>query len=227
MSFSTDFLAGARACLPVAPGIAAFGVITGVAMIGAGLSPWLAVAMTVIVYAGTAQLAALQLFVAGAPMPVILFAGLVLNLRLVLYSLALAPHTSGMSLRRKLALSYLVSDNGYAHFAARYGGAPDTRARIDYLLGACSAIWVAWHVGSIAGIAAGARVPEGWHLEFVVTLTFLALAVAVIRDRALAAAAVAAGITAVLAYPLPFRLGLLAAVAAGIAAGIAWERWTR
>jgi predicted branched-subunit amino acid permease len=224
---SKDFLAGARACLPVAPGVAAFGVITGVAMVGAGLSPWLAVAMTVIVYAGTAQLAALQLFVAGAPLPVILFAGLVLNLRLVLYSLALAPHVGGLSRRRKLALSYLVSDNGYAHYAARYAGAPDTRSKIDYLLGACSAVWVAWHVGSIAGIAAGARVPEGWHLEFVVTLTFLALAIAVIRDRALAAAAAAAGITAVLAYPLPFRLGLIVAAAVGIGAGVAWERWTR
>jgi predicted branched-subunit amino acid permease len=227
LTLSRDFLAGARACLPVAPGIAAFGVITGVATIGAGFSPWLALAMTAIVYAGTAQLAALQLLVAGAPMPVILLAGLVLNLRLVLYSLALAPHVGGASLRRKLALSYLVSDNGYAHFAARYGGPPDTRAKIDYLLGASSSVWVAWHVGSIAGIAAGARVPEGWHLEFVVTLTFLALAIAVIRDRALAAAGTAAGITAILAYPLPFRLGLLVAVAAGIAAGIAWERWTR
>jgi predicted branched-subunit amino acid permease len=224
---SRDFLAGARACLPAAPGLIAFGTIAGVAMVGAGLSPWLAIVMSVLVYAGTAQLAALQLYVAGAAMPVILFAGLVLNLRMVLYSLALAPHVGRESLRRRLALSYLVSDNGYAHFAAHHDGPADTPAKIDYLLGSCSSVWIAWHVGTLAGIVAGARVPEGWRLEFVVTLTFLALAVMVVRDRALAAAATASGIAAVLAYGLPFRLGLFAAIAAGVAAGMAWERWTR
>lgn len=227
MLLSQDFLAGARACLPVAPGLIAFGTIAGVAMVGAGLSPWLAVVMSVIVYAGTAQLAALQLFVAGAPLPVILVAGLILNLRLVLYSLAIAPHVARDRLRRRIALSYLVSDNGYAYFAARYAGTPDTRDKVDYLLGACSTVWVVWHIGTLAGIVAGARVPAGWHLEFVVTLTFLALAIAVIRDRATAAAAAASGVAAVLAYGLPFRLGLLAAIAAGIAAGMAWDRWTR
>jgi predicted branched-subunit amino acid permease len=227
LHLSRDFLAGFRASLPVTPGIAAFGLITGVASVGAGLSPWLAVAMTVIVYAGTAQLAALQLFVAGAPLPVIFAAGTVLNIRFVLYSLAVAPHVAGSSLRRRLALSYLLSDNGYAPFAARYSGGPDTTAKIDFLLGSCSGVWVAWHVGAIAGAVAGARVPPGWHLEFVVTLTFLALAIAVIRDRALAAAACASGIAAILAYGLPYRLGLLVAAAVGIGAGMAWERWTR
>lgn len=227
MHLSKDFLAGARACLPIAPGMVVFGMIAGVALVGAGLPPWLAGAMSVIVYAGTAQLAALQLYAAGTPLPIILFAGLILNLRMVLYSLTVAPHVAHASRRRKLALSYLLSDNGYAHFAARFAGPPDTRNKVDYLLGACSAIWVMWQAGTAAGVVAGASVPEGWHLEFVVTLTFLALAIAVIRDRALAAAAAAAGIGAVLAYPLPFRLGLLVAVAAGIAAGVAWERWTR
>src|SRR5262245_26382735 len=227
LQLSEDFLAGARACLPATPGVAAFGVIMGVATVGAGLSPWLAVVMTVIVYAGTAQLAALQLFVAGAPLPIILIAGLILNIRFVLYSLAVAPHVARGSARRRLALAYLLSDNGYGHFAARYSGAADASGKVDYLLGSCSAVWVAWNAGTIAGVAAGARVPAGWHLEFVVTLTFLALAIAVIRDRALAAAALASGVTAMLAYPLPFRLGLSAAAAVGIAAGLVWERWRR
>jgi len=51
--------------------------------------------------------------------------------------------------------------------------------------------------------------------------------VASIRDRAAAAAALAAGITAVVAIDLPFRLGLIAAAIAGIAAGVVADRWTR
>ena len=108
MHLSKDFLAGARACLPIAPGMVVFGMIAGVALVGAGLPPWLAGAMSVIVYAGTAQLAALQLYAAGTPLPIILFAGLILNLRMVLYSLTVAPHVAHASRRRNLALSYLL-----------------------------------------------------------------------------------------------------------------------
>ncbi len=70
----------------------------------------------------------------------------------------------------------------------------------------------------------GARIPAAWHLEFSIVLTFLGVVVPTIRDRAIAAAALAAGITAVLARPLPLRLGLLLAAAAGIAAGMLVER---
>jgi hypothetical protein len=78
--------------LPVLPGVATFGVISGVAMIGSGMTPFTAMAMSVATYAGTAQLAALQLLAAGAPLVVIFFAALVLNLRFALYSLSMAPH---------------------------------------------------------------------------------------------------------------------------------------
>jgi predicted branched-subunit amino acid permease len=89
---SRPFLEGARAVLPVLPGVATFGVISGVAMIGSGMTPFTAMAMSVATYAGTAQLAALQLLAAGAPLVVIFFAALVLNLRFALYSLSMAPH---------------------------------------------------------------------------------------------------------------------------------------
>jgi branched chain amino acid efflux pump len=224
---SAHFLAGLRACLPVLPGVAAFGAISGVAMVGAGLSPWLAALMSVIVFAGTAQLAALQLVAAGAPLGVIFLAGVILNLRFILYSLSIAPHLQSLRPRARWLAGYFLSDNGYAHTIARIASQPAAPGHDEFFMGACTAIWVTWEGATVAGIVVGAGIPESWSLNFVVVLTFTALAVTSIRDFAAAAAALAAGVTALLAVDLPFRLGLITAAIAGVAAGIVAERWTR
>lgn len=212
--------------LPVLPGVVTFGTITGVAMVGAGLSPWGAVAMSLVVFAGTAQLASLQLAAAGASLPVIFFASLVINLRFALYSLSLSRYVRHAPRGLRIALSYLLSDNGYAHALARFAAHPDEPRKPEYLLGSEVMIWLSWQGATFAGIALGQGLPREWSLDFIVTLTFLALAAGAVRDRPALAAAVASGGVAIATHSLPFRLGLLAATAAGIAAGIAAERWT-
>lgn len=207
--------------------MAAFGVISGVAMVGAGLSPFLAAAMSLIVFAGTAQLAALQLVAAGTPLGVIVLAGLILNLRFVLYSLSVSPYLRRLPRGARWLAAYFLSDNGYAHTIARTVSRPDEPGHADYFMGACAAVWVTWQAATLAGIVLGAGIPASWSLEFVVVLTFTALAVASVRDLAGGAAALAAGATALAATGLPFRLGLIAAAAAGVAAGMTAERWTR
>jgi len=227
LRLSPQLIAGARAVLPVLPGVITFGVITGVAMIGAGLSAWGAVAMSVLVFAGTAQLAALQLAAAGASLPVIFFAGLIINLRFALYSLSISRYVGHAPRGLRIALSYLLSDNGYAHAVARFGVHPDEPRKPEYLLGSEIMIWTAWQAATLAGIAVGTGLPRAWSLEFIVTLTFLALAASSIRDRPGLAAASASGAIAIAAYALPYRLGLLLATGAGVAAGLLAERWTR
>lgn len=76
----------------------------------------------------------------------------------------------------------------------------------------------------IAGAVAGAQVPAAWSLDFVVTLSFLALLVPALRTRADLAAAVVAGAMALVAAGLPYKLALVTASIAGIAAGVAVER---
>lgn len=213
--------------LPVLPGVGTFGLICGVAMVGSGMSPAAAMALSLAAYAGTAQLAALQLLGAGAPLAVIFLAALVLNLRFALYSLSMAPHFRAATTPRKWLYAYLLSDNGYAHFVARYASHPDAPGKAGYYLGACAMIWSVWQGSTALGVALGAGVPPAWRLEVTVTLTFFALGISVIRDKAMAVAAATAAVTAVLAVGLPYRLGLLAAAGAGIAAGVVADRWTR
>lgn len=218
-----QFLAAVKACLPVLPGVFAFGAISGVAMVAAGMPHYMAMAMSVLVYAGTSQLAALQLLSSGTPLAIVILAGLVINLRFSIYSLSIAPHLAAAGPRWKLLLAYLLSDNGYAMTIRGYERPQDAAGKVWYYLGCCSVIWLTWQTATLTGIVLGTRIPAGWHLEFSIVLTFLGIVAPTIRDRAVAAAACASGVTAVLAWPLPLRLGLLIAVAAGICAGMLAE----
>ena len=223
MQLHPQFRAAVKACLPVLPGVLAFGTISGVAMVAAGMPYHLAMAMSVLVYAGNAQLAALQLLSSGTPLAIAILAALVINLRFCIYSLSMAPHLAAAGPRWRPLLSYLLTDNGYAVTLRGYERALGAADKVWYYFGSSAAIWVSWQAGALTGVLVGARIPAAWHLEFSIVLTFLGVVVPTIRDRAVAAAACAAGLTAVLAQPLPLRLGLLLAAAAGIAAGMLVE----
>lgn len=218
-----QFLAAVKACLPVLPGVLAFGTISGVAMVAAGMPYYLAMLMSVLVYAGSSQLAALQLLTSGSPLAIAILAALVINLRFSIYSLSIAPHLAAAGAGWRPLLSYLLSDNGYAMSLRGYERPLGAADKVWYYFGCCAAIWITWQIGTLTGVLLGARIPAGWHLEFSIVLTFLAIVAPTIRDRAVAAAACAAGVTAVIAWPLPLRLGLLLAVAAGITAGMLAE----
>ena len=192
-------------------------------MVAAGMPNYLAMLMSILVYAGSSQLAALQLFSSGTPLAIIIVAALVINLRFSIYSLSIAPHLAAAGPRWRPLLSYLLSDNGFAMSLRGYDRPMTAADKVWYYLGSCAAIWTTWQIGTLSGVLLGTRIPAGWHLEFSIVLTFLAIVAPTIRDRAVAAAACAAGVTAVLAWHLPLRLGLLLAVAAGISAGMLTE----
>ena len=192
-------------------------------MVAAGMPNYMAMAMSVLVYAGSSQLAALQLLTSGSPLAIAILAALVINLRFFIYSLSMAPHLAAAGPRWRPLLSYLLTDNGYAMSLRGYERPLQAADKVWYYLGCSAAIWITWQIGTLTGVLVGARIPADWHLEFSIVLTFLAIVAPTIRDRAVAAAACAAGITAELAWPLPLRLGLLLAVAAGIGAGMLVE----
>ena len=216
-----QLLIGLRASLPTAPGIFAWGVIAGVATVGAGLAPFTAYLMCTIIYAGSAQLAALQMLATGTPIPIIGLAALIINSRFALFSLSVAQLIPGMSLAKRVGFAYLLSDNAYGIAFVRFASRPDDPHKDSLLMGSCVAVWVSYQVGIIVGVVTGSAIPSSWSLEFAVPLTFLALGIAVIRDVPMVTAALAAGLVAVLTWHLPYRLGLALAAIAGIAAGMA------
>jgi 4-azaleucine resistance transporter AzlC len=218
------FVAGAKDIVPVLLALIPFGVAFGASAIGSGLSAVEALGMSVFVFAGAAQLAALPLLSAGASVAIVVLTVLVINLRLTLYSASLAPHFGRLPGRWKGLLSYLLTDQAFAATITRFDdGEIEGRNKRWYYLGVALAIWVAFQAATLAGVFLGALASDGWSLDFVLPLIFIALALPAIKDRTTGAAAVAAGVASVFAAALPLNLGLIAAALVGVLGGLAAE----
>ena len=214
------FLAGARACIPLSPGVLLFGMVCGAAAAGAGLTPGQSFALSWMVFAGSSQIVATQLFAAGAPGWVIVLTGWVVNLRFMMYSASLAQPFRGESRGARWLAGYLLTDQAFAVTLARV---LDGRKDIPwFFLGIAATLWLLWQIASLAGIYLGARVPPRWSIDFVVALTFIGVLAPLLRNRAMAAAAAAGGLTSVYLV-LPLKLNLMAAALIGAAVGIAME----
>lgn len=213
------FRLGRRAILPFLPGAFAWGMISGVAMVKGGLTvPW-AAAMSLLVYAGSAQLAALPLIVAGAPLWVIVATGLITNLRFVIYSAALRPYFADRTLGRRIALGYFMTDFTFVRFmrSAQEGSMPE-RHRDSWFAGVCSSNWITWQVSALTGIIGASYVPSEWGLEFTGTLALVALVGPSLNVRPAVIGALMAALVAVFTHALPFKLGLFCGALAGILA---------
>jgi predicted branched-subunit amino acid permease len=180
-----------------------------------------------LVYAGSAQLAALPLIAAAAPIWVVLLTATVVNLRFVIFSAGLRPFFRRFSLGRRLLLGYVTTDIGFALFLSRYASAPEEERgsleQVWFFLGIAACNWMAWQAMSVLGIVLAAQVPGAWGLEFASILALIALTMPMITSRPALVGAVTAGLVAVAGAGLPLKLGLVAAVVAGIAAAMSAE----
>lgn len=215
---------GIRDTAPMLPGIAPFGIIAGAAAVAAGLAPTPAAGLSLIVFAGASQLAAVELIARQATWPVILLTILVINLRFVMYSAVLAPWLAHLPLRIKAVLAYLITDQAFAVTVTRQRRRPDAVGLPWYYFGAAISLWLTWQTGTVIGVLLGSLVPASWQLDFTVPLVFLALLVPLLTDRASLVAAGVAGAVALVGRGLPWNLGLIVAAVAGIAAGLIAER---
>ncbi|MFB6300623.1 MAG: AzlC family ABC transporter permease [Halobacteriales archaeon] len=218
-----DFLSGVKAFAPVLLGIIPFGMVSGVAAVTAGFTGLQALGMSLIVFAGASQLAAIELIRADAPAAIIVLTAVIVNVRLMMYSASLAPYFRSFSRLRKWLCAYLLTDPAFALSITEFT-ADETTDRLWYYLGTTVPGWVMWQVGTVVGILLGVRVPPEWQLEFAVPLVFMTLLFGAIEDRATAGAAIVAGIVAIGGAAFPFNLGLPTAALLGIAAGLTIER---
>jgi predicted branched-subunit amino acid permease len=202
--------------LPTLFGIAAWGLVCGVAMIKSGLSLAQALVMTVVVFAGSAQLASLPLIFANAPIWVVFATALVINLRFVIFSALLAPHFAHLPWKQRFLLGYVSGDLTVGIFLQRYPSVAPALGKVSYLKALVFPNWGAWQIGSIAGILLGSAVPADWGLGFAGSLAILCIMVPMIVNSAALCGVLVAGATSVLAYPMPYKLGLLLAVLLGM-----------
>ena len=214
-----DFIDGARDSLPILLGVVPFALICSVAAVSVGLTPYEAMGMSLIVFAGASQLAVLQLMGQGAVWLVMVLTAWTINLRFSMYSATLAPYLQEEPLHRKAPFAYILSDQAFgvtmSHFANEMPSNPAW-----YYYGAAAAIWFAWQISSLVGALLGTLVPASWGLDFAFPLSFMALMFAALKDRPAVIAALVGGLSAILAKGLPYNLGLVLAALLGIGAGV-------
>ena len=218
-----EFWNGVRAEFPLLIGVFPFGMIYGALALNAGLSTSASQMMSSIVFAGSSQFVTAQLVHEAAPALVIIVTIAVVNLRHMLYSASLAPYLHDLSLRWKALLSYLLTDEAYAPTIIKYEKEGIKPFSHWFLLGAGFSLWFTWQISTALGIFLGTAIPEDWPLDFALPLTFIAMVVPILKNRPMVASALSAGVVALLAFSLPYKLGIILAALTGILVGTILE----
>lgn len=221
-----EFKRGAKEMLGITLGISAWGLVTGVAMVKSGLGVGLSLLMSLVVFAGSSQLASLPLIASGAPMWVLWATAFCVNLRFVIFSAQWRLYFAPLPRAQRLLLGYFAADLNYVAFLKRFPDLkPDPERQLPYFWGGVAVNWFAWQVPAIAGILLADRIPTNWGLGFAGVLALLGLTYSLLKDRNSWVAAAVASCAAVAAYALPLRLNILVAIASAVAIGLLMERW--
>lgn len=205
-------------------GLFPFAMVAGFAVNEAGFGVFEALGLALIVFAGAAHLAGLELFVSGAPLVVAVATMLMINARFAMYSAAMSQLMAGAPFGRRAAVAYCTTDQSYALMVGRMND--KSREKIVpwvYYVAVGATLAVVWSTAVVFGFYIGNAVPEVVPLTFAVPLTFISLAVPAVVNRPTLAAAITALIVAVVGTGLPANLGLLAGALTGIAVGTVLE----
>lgn len=208
-------------------GVGAWGLVTGVAMVKSGMSVPMALVMSLLVYAGSAQLAVIPLLAVGGPLWVVWLTAACVNLRFVIFSSMWRSYFQHLPLRQRLTLGYFSGDVIFVAFMKRYPQAVPEPSQVPYFWGAASVNWLAWQVPSVAGILLANVIPLSWGLGFAGVLALLGVLLSLLFDRATWLATGVAATVAIAAFALPLKLNILLAIAAAVSVGLLMEALER
>lgn len=218
-------LQGARDTMPLVLAALPFGIIFGTLASLNGLSFGATLAMSVFVFAGSAQFIALGLLGGGAAWPLIVLTTFVVNLRHLLYAATLVPYVKHLPQWFRMPLAFLLTDESFAIAMRRFTDEPELSHKHWYYAGSALMMYVNWLFCTLLGLTVGQAFPAiaSWGLDFAMPVTFIGLVVPYLVNRPMIAVVLVAGATALLGHALPHKLGLMLATIAGIATGLSLE----
>ncbi len=206
------------------PGIPV-GLVVGLVVAERGVPAFLGWSTSWIIFAGSSQLAAVELIGEGAGPTVIILTVFFINARHIIYSAAMRDRFAVYPLWVRVVAPYLLIDQQFAVAeTAPELVNPTPQYRLWHFVGAGIFMWTIWQLAVGTGVIVGDLVREEWQLIFSVPVLFLGLMVLSIKNQAGAAAAVTGGVIAVLGQDLPQGSGLLLAIIIGMAVGALVEQ---
>ena len=221
-----EFWAGMRDMIPLIVGAIPFGIIFGTLATASGLSATGTLAMSAFVFAGSSQFIAVGLIAAKTSWLLIVLTTFVVNLRHMLYAVSLLPYVKKLSEVWKVPMAFWLTDEAFAVGIRRYELSDHSSFKHWYYLGGALAMYLNWQLCTLLGITVGQLIPDAaeWGLDFAMSVTFIGMVVPYVKNKPMATAVAVAGVTALLGYGLPHKLGLMAAAIAGIIAGLICEK---
>lgn len=225
---AAEFWAGVRDIFPLIVGAIPFGIIFGTLATNNGLSAGGTLAMSALVFAGSSQFIAAGMIATKTGWLLIVLTAFVVNLRHLLYAVSLVPYVKRLPQRWKVPLAFLLTDETFAIAIIRYQSPNDSPFKHWYYLGAAIAMYTNWQCCTLIGITAGQLIPNAatWGLDFAMSVTFIGMVVPYVKNKPMLVAVLVAGIVAIIANPLPHKLGLITAAILGMAAGVYTEKLT-
>lgn len=210
MKPSKFFLLGFREMIPIMSGTLPFAAVMGTVAADAGLSFWRTMSMNMLVYAGAAQLAAVELMTKNAASAVVVLTGLIINLRFLLYSAAMAPTLRQAPRWVQLACAHSLTDQSYAVTSAHQEKTQTNADMLQLYFGASVCMFIFWQLGVMLGYAFGNIAPAELALDYAVPLSFAALVVPTLKNRKYVLVALFSTVLSLCLHGLPYRLGLIA-----------------
>ncbi len=214
------FKLGFKAVLPIISGIIPFGAVMGSAFSEALLSLFQAMLMNTSVYAGAAQLATVDLMKMNAAVLVVVVTGLIINLRFLLYSAAMAPYLKESNPFIKFITAFTLTDQSYATMMANHDKISTDKEAVDFYLGTSASMFLVWTSAVIAGFAFGNFAPTSLNLDYAVPLSFIGLLIPTLKTRAHQFVTLFSSVCSVLFHQFPLRTGLM--VTALLSIALAW-----
>ena len=226
---STEFIAGVKAIVPLVIGVIPLGIIFGTLANSSGLSFGGAIAMSALVFAGSAQFIALGLLATGTALPIIILTTLVVNLRHLLYSLSLVTHVKNLSPIWKIIIGFWLTDEVFAIAVNRYRDRDNSKYKHWDYFGAAIFIYTSWQICTLIGLTLGHLIPDAtsWGLDFAMSVTFIGMVMPYLNNKSMFVTVVVSGVMALLTQNFPHQLGLIVAATAGIVAGMVAKKINR
>jgi len=214
----TAFKKGFMDVIPLTIPVIPFGIIYGVVGVELGLSPLVTFAMSFIIFAGSSQIAFVQLYTAGASPLVMISSVLAINSRHFLYSAVLAQYLNKLNLYWKILLSYLMTDQAFSVSLSYFKKNQKKTFSHYHMLGSGFTLWLLWQISTLSGIVLGNVIPEALGLEFAIPLTFLSLIIAELKKYDHLLIIIISGAISLITYNFPLKVYIILSAFVGLVA---------
>ena len=220
MTKFSEFKNGCLQEIPLQLGVFPFGIAYGILGIEVGLTNIQTYLLSIIIFAGVSQIVFAQLFSTFTPSFMIVGTIGIVNLRHILYGVSLSSYLKKLSLKWRIILSYLITDEAFAISYKRFSEEKKTKYMHFHLLGSGITLWISWQISTLIGIFIGPSIPNSLNLEYVIPLSFIAIVAVSINTKIKLIVFIMSALFSILLRDLPWNLWIITSALISIIIGV-------